>query len=268
MVSEGFWELTGVRVAHGRIPTAGERDTLLVSYDFFQVSLGSDTAKIGTSVVVDGRRATIVGVLPRGFPLQFPWPGWPGFEVRDAAAYRTVVIESADRRRIQLLNVVGKLRADTTIEQARAEIETIRARTAQDYPQYPGNRMRLRIAPLSLELSGEARPALRVLFSAVVLVLLIACANVAGLLFARGAGRQKEIAIRAAVGAGRGRLLSQLLVESLILALIGGAAGLLFAQWGLSIILALVPHAMPRLLESRIDRSAYEWRLAPIAAMS
>ena len=252
-VSPGFWELSGVQLAHGRVPSAGERDTLLVSYSFFEARLGGDPARVGKAVQVDGRPVTIFGVLPRGFPLQLPGPGWPGFEPRAVAAYRTVAIERPSGRNIQLLNVAGKLKAGVTIERARAEIETIRARTAQARPQYPGNRMTLRIVPLSQRLSGDARVALSVLLGAVIFVLLIACANVAGLLFGRASARQKEIAIRAAVGAGRTRLVRQQVIESLMLAVAGGAAGLVLARWGVSAILALVPFAIPRLAESTVD---------------
>jgi putative ABC transport system permease protein len=115
--------------------------------------------------------------------------------------------------------------------------------------------MTLRLVPLSEELTGSARLALTVLLSAVVFVLLIACANVASLLFGRGSARQKEMAIRAAVGAGRARLFGQVLIESLILATVGGVAGLLLARWSLSLILALVPEAIQRLMESSIDGS-------------
>jgi putative ABC transport system permease protein len=253
MVSEGFWELSGVRPVHGRVPSVAERDTLIVSSDFFEARLGGDPAAVGKSVIVDGRPLTIAGVLPRGFPLQLPWPGWPGFKPRDVAAYRSVRIEPAKGNMLQLLNVVGKVKPGVTIEEARAEIDTIRARAAQARPTYRGNQMRLRIVPLSQKLSGEARLALGVLLSAVAFVLLIACANVASLLYGRASARQKEMAIRAAVGAGRGRLLTQLLIESLMLALAGGGAGLLLARWSLSLILALVPYAIPRLIESSID---------------
>jgi predicted permease len=252
-VSEGFWELSGVRLARGRPPATGDRDTLLVSQAFFEARLGSDAAAIGKTVSVNGSPHTIVGVLPRGFPLQFPWPGWPGFEPHDVAAYRTVRIETSRSNMLQMLNVVGKMKAGVTIEQARAELETIRARAAVVNPQYPGNRMTLRVVPLSQKLSGEGRRALGVLLSAVLLVLLIACANVSALLLGRASARRKEMAIRAAVGAGRARLVRQLIVESVILALVAGAAGLLLARAGLSLILTLVPYAIPRLVESSID---------------
>ena len=226
-----------------------------MSYDFFEARLGGDTRSIGKAAIIDARPATIVGVLPRNFTLHLPWPRWPGFEPENVAAYRTRRIDPPKGNQIQLLNVVGKLKPGVTIEQARAELETIRARTAQDQPAFRGNRFTLRLVPLSEELTGSARLALTVLLSAVVFVLLIACANVASLLFGRGSARQKEMAIRAAVGAGRARLFRQVLIESLILATAGGAAGLLLARWSLSLILAVVPEAVPRLMESSIDGS-------------
>jgi predicted permease len=252
-VSEGFWELSGVRLTRGRPPATGERDTLLVSQAFFEARLDGDAAAIGKTVSVNGSPHTIAGVLPRGFPLQFPWPGWPGFEPRDVAAYRTVRIEASRSNTLQMLNVVGRMKAGVTIEQARAELETIRARAAVVNPQYPGNRMTLRVVPLSQKLSGEGRRALSVLLSAVLLVLLIACANVSALLLGRASARRKEMAIRAAVGAGRARLVRQMIVESVILAVVAGVAGLLLARAGLSLILTLVPYAIPRLVESSID---------------
>ena len=260
-VSEGFWALSGVLLAHGRSPATGERDTVLVSYSFFEARLGGDAAAIGKTVTVNGSPHTIVGVLPRGFQLQLPWPGWPGFEPRDVAAYRTVHIEAPRSNRLQMLNVVGKMKPGVIIDEARAELEMIRRRVALANPEYPGNRMTLRVVPLSQKLSGEGGRALGVLLSAVLLVLLIACANVSGLLLSRASARQKEMAIRAAVGAGRARLVRQLIVETLILVLVGGAAGLLLARAGLSVILALVPYAIPRLVESSIDGAVLAFTL-------
>jgi predicted permease len=252
-VSAGFWELAGVRLTHGRFPAPDERDTVLVSHRFFQERLRSDGNSIGKVATIDGRPVTIIGILPPKFLVHLPWPTWPGFEPEDVTAFRTMYVEPPIGTRIRLLNVVGKLRAGVTIEQARAELATIGARVAQANPNYPGNRMTLRLVPLAEHLTGSSRLALSVLLSAVLLVLLMACANVASLLFSRGAARQKEIAIRAAVGAGRGRLVRQLLIESLMLALGGGAAGLVVAYWSLSVIFAVVPNAIPRLMESSID---------------
>jgi putative ABC transport system permease protein len=213
-VSDGFWGFSGARLAHGRFPAPGEIDALVVSHDLFDVRLGGDAQRLGTAAIVDGRPVTIVGVLPREFPLHLPWPSSPGFEPLDVAAYRTVRVDPPTGNSVQLLNVVGKLKPGVTMEQARAELETIRARVAHANPGYPGDRMILRLVPLSERLTGDARLPLSVLLSAVVFVLLIACANIANLLLGRGSTRQKEIAIRAAVGAGRGRLFKQLILES------------------------------------------------------
>lgn len=149
LVSEGFWELSGVHLAHGRAPATGERDTVLASYSFFEARLGGEVAAIGRTVTINSSPHTIVGVLPRGFQLQLPWPGWPGFEPRDVAAYRTVRIEAPRSNRLQMLYVVGKMKPDVTIDQARAGLEMIRTRAARANPEYPGNRMTLRVVPRS-----------------------------------------------------------------------------------------------------------------------
>jgi putative ABC transport system permease protein len=261
-VSEGFWELSGIRVAHGRLPAAGERNTLLVSQAFFEARLGGNPSAIGKPLTVDGQTVSVAGVVPRGFPVHLPWPGWPGFEPRDVAAYKTVRIEAPTGNMLQMLNVVGKLKPGVTIEQARAEIETIRGRRALENPRYPGNEMMLGIVPLSQKLSSGAGRALGVLLAAVAFLLLIACVNVASLLLGRATARQKELAIRAAVGASRARVSRQLLLESLMLALAGGVAGLLLARWSVSIIVALAPYAFPRLGESTIDGNVVAFTLA------
>jgi putative ABC transport system permease protein len=254
-VSDGFWPISGVRLAHGRLPAANEPGTLLVSYEFFENRLAGDVQRIGQTALVDGDPVTIIGVLPRNFPMQLPSTSSPGFEPMEVVAYRTARIEPPSGNQMQLLSVIGKLKAGVSLDTARAELETLRARNAQKNPDFPGNRMRLRLVPLSEQLTGNVRLALSVLLAAVAFVLLIACANVASLLFGRGAARQKEIAIRAAVGADRGRLFRQLLIESALLAAAGGTAGLVLAQWSLALIIGLMPHAMPRLAESTIDGS-------------
>jgi putative ABC transport system permease protein len=261
-VSDGFWELSGARLAHGRFPSSAESSALVVSQRFFEERLGGDTQRLGTAAIVDGRPVTIVGVLPREFPLHLPWPSSPAFEPLDVGAYRSVRVDPPVPNSIQLLNVVGKLKPGVTMDQARAELETIRARVASANPGYPGNRMILRLVPLTERLTGHARLPLSVLMSAVVFVLLIACANIANLLLGRGSARQKEIAIRAAVGAGRGRLFRQLILESLMMAAAGGVAGLLFARWSLQLMLAAVPQAIPRLMESTIDGSVLAFTVA------
>ena len=150
-----------------------------------------------------------------------------------------------------LLFVVARLKPNVTADHARAELETMRAAQAGAHPF--GGRARLRVMPLPDRLVGDARVALWVLLAAVTFVLLIACANVAHLLLARASARQKEMAIRIAVGAGRARVFRQTLVESLGLALLGCAGGVLLARWAIAVIVRLSAEAVPRLAESTID---------------
>jgi putative ABC transport system permease protein len=252
MVSEDFWTISGARLAHGRLPTRGEDRALVVSHEFFANELGSDPGRVGSAITYDGKPASIVGVLAPDFRFHFPPSPWAP-ELRPTELYRLGQIQENMGEQIQLINVVGRLKSGVTIEAARAELEVLRARAAQGQPPRPDRAARLQITPLDEALVGSARRALLVLMLAVTFVLLIVCANVATLLLGRAAGRRTEIAIRAAVGATRARLARQLLVESVMLAALGGAAGLVLARWGLGAAIAIVPHAVPRIGEAAID---------------
>jgi predicted permease len=258
-VSDDFWGLSGARAALGRLPQPGERHALLISHEFFERWFHSDPRMVGSAVTIDGKQQVIItGVLPKGFPFQLPPSFWPGFDNSKAVdGYSPMIISPQDRVRSAayagMVTVVAKLKPGVTADRAQAEIEAIRGRVRQASPKWFTNDAKLRIMPLRDLLVGEARKALWVLLGAVVFVLLIACANIASLLLARASARQKEIAIRASLGAGRGRVLRQFLVESTLLALMGGLGGLLLARWGLALVLRLIPGAVPRLAEATVD---------------
>jgi predicted permease len=257
-VSEGFWEISGARPVLGRLPQIDERNTLLLSHKFFERWLHSDPTIVGRTVTVEGQPAMIVGVLPKSFLFQLSVPSVPGFDAsKDIDAYRPKILSPQDRdhSRPSAANtsVVAKLKPGVSIDRARTELEVIRDRVRQANPKWFTNQAKLHVIPLREKLVGDARQTLWVLMGAVAFVLLIACANIANLLLARSSTRQREIAIRASLGAGRTRVLRQFLVECALFALLGGAAGLLFARWGLAMVLQLIPQAVPRLTETTID---------------
>jgi len=244
----------GVPLALGRSFEPGEEakgkdNVAILSHDFWERKFSADPGILGQTLNLDERSYTIVGVLPPGFrsPLEFAsdqrielWVP-PGFSVPCCG---------------HDLNVVARLREGQTLEQAQADTSVIMAAVRNDYPQgWPkdGAKEAL-LKPLQQEIVGDMGRALWVLLAAVFLVLLIGCANVANLLLARSEGRQKEIAIRAALGAGRARILRQLTAESLLLAGMGGGLGLLLAWWGSAGLLPLLgAESIPRLGEIAPD---------------
>ncbi len=262
LVSEGFFNLLGVNAHLGRTFLPEEyRDGInfddnrqiksfpvLLSYQLWQQRFGGDRALIGQVLSLDGVPATVVGVLPPEFQLRL-------FE-QEKQVYAPQAPDEGWRqqRRATYLKVLGRLQTGVSVEQARAEMETIAAQLATEYPQTNGG---IGVTTVSLpeNLTGHVRPALLMLLGAVGFVVLIDCANVANLLLTRGAEREREFAIRAAVGAGRWRLLRQLLSESLLLALVSCAAGLVLAYWGVHLIIGLSPGDIPRLEFAGPDRA-------------
>ena len=234
--SPGFLDALGVQPAHGRDFRAdeevvGHHRIVLLTDALWRRQFGADPLVVGRSVTLDGAPYDVVGILPRSFW----WPTRP-----DIVA--PLALDDHDRalRAAHFLSVVGRLRPGASETQAREELSVIGARLSQAYPAENRNHSPS-IRSLREALVGDVRTPLLVLLGAVGFVLLIACANVATLLLARASGRQKELSVRRAVGATRGRLVQQMLIESVTVSAIGGAAGVLVAMWALTALHALLP---------------------------
>jgi putative ABC transport system permease protein len=259
-----FWRIAGARAAAGRLFSEGERNVVVLTWRMFQQRFGGDVRAVGRAVRVDGQSATIIGILPEEFRFLPPSGAISGMS-GEAEAFTPNIIGPELRSRgggILILFVVAKLKPGVPVAQARAEMQVIQDRIARQNPGWSGfyNGSELRVVPLLEKLGGESRRTLLILLAAVGFVLLIACANLGNLLLARATARQREIAIRAAIGAGRGRLMRQFLAEGLTLALAGCAAGVALARGADALLVRLSPAAVPRLGEVGID-----WRVLAFA---
>jgi len=250
LVDAGFLETLGIPPMLGRIlspedDVKGGPQLVVVSYSFWQDFLSSDPHAIGKTIALGGNDYNVIGVMPAAFALPREhadvfvslWVGYP---------------EAAPFRGVHFMHTYWRLNPGVSLSQARAEMSTIDRRLAEQYPDTERGRQKI-FLPLHELVAGNVRPALLVLFGAVVFVLLIACANFAGLLVARAAARRQELVIRAALGAGKARLIRQALTESLLLSIIGGLVGLLLANWGTRLLLSLKPAALERFNGLQMD---------------
>ncbi len=253
-VSSDFFTILGVKPLLGRTFAPGEDEisgapVALVNEGFWKRKLGSAPDVIGKSIRLDGRSYSIVGVIPASFHLLIP-----GFQ--DQPLYVPIGQWSnnllTNRGAGLGIHGIGRLKPGVTVEQARADMDRVTRNLAAAYPDTDKG-ITAKVSPLKMQMVGYVRPFLLVLFAAVGFVLLIACVNVANLLLARATARTREFAIRVAMGAGQGRLVRQLLTESILLALAGGSLGLLVAHWGTRAALGVLPMALPRAEEIGVD---------------
>src|SRR5215510_1171778 len=224
----------------------GAAPVVILSHAFWQRRFGGDPAIIGQSLTLDGRSRQVIGVMPPGFKF---------IRKADVLLPRALNAqqELANQGISYLGNIIGRLKPGVTPEQARSELETILRRIEETSPRRTIFAERATVTPLDERLFGNLRLGLLAQFGAVAFILLIACANVANLMMARAQARRKEMAVRAAIGAGRGRLVRQMLTESLLLSVCGGLAGLLLALLGVKSLVPLIPDTLLHLKESGVD---------------
>jgi putative ABC transport system permease protein len=248
LVSEGTFDILGVKALYGRtfLPEEfrdGNDRVIVIGESLWRQRFGGDPQIVGQSFLFNGKPHTIIGIMPTAFQFPSGRVMWAPLTLPDS--YKR-------DRNSTYMKVIGRLKPNVTREQAQQEITALHAQLTELYPRDNQERGVL-VVPLAEQLTATARPGLLLLLGAAGFVLLIACANVANLLLARGAERQKEFAIRAALGAVRARLVRQLVAESMTLALLGGTGGILVAWWGVDLVLSFTPGNLPRHTEIGFD---------------
>ena len=252
-VSRNYFRLFGAKPILGRTFAAeedqpGGAHVVVMSYGLWQRRFGGVPSILGKTISLGGAPYTLIGILSPKFQSYPPVDVWMALQA-----------DASSTNQAHYLTVSGRLPSGKTLAEANAQMAVIGKQYAQAHPEQLGEDDKIQVVPMQQQMTGDVRPALLILLSAVGLVLLIACANVANLLLARAAGQQKGVAIRVALGAGRGRIVRQFLTESLLLSLAGGVLGLALGSWGVRALLALTPGDLPRVEEMGVIPGLNPW---------
>jgi predicted permease len=263
MVSASFFSTLGIKPVRGRDFEAqedhiGAARVAMIGGGLWKRRFGSSPDIIGKMITLSGQGYTVIGVVPADFRL------WGSADVFTLLGQWDDVLAHS-REAHPGLRAVGRLKPGVGMKQAQSDMNSVAAQLAQTYPKSNAHHS-VNVRPLAQDIVGDVRPALLVLLGAVGFVLLIACANVANLLLARSATRRREMAIRAALGASQGRMVRQVLTEGVLMALAGGALGLLLAHWGTKAVLAAIPGGLPRMEDIGVDGWVLVFTLAASAA--
>ena len=256
-VTGNYFQALGVPAALGRtfLPEnekSGNDQVAVLSHSLWQKRFGGDPGIVNKTITLDGKPFQVLGVMPASFSLPQTTEIWTPLNFDSSPGMK--------QRKAHFLRPIGKLKAGVTLAQAQADLDVVARRLEQQYAD-TNTGWNLRLVSLREQVVGNTRPTLFILFGAVGFVLLIACANVANLLLVRAAGRQKEIALRTALGAGRFRIIRQMITESVLLALAGGAAGALLAMWGVELLVAMSAGSIPATANVRIDATVLGFTL-------
>jgi putative ABC transport system permease protein len=255
-VTGNFFRALGATPEFGRTfqlenEKPGSDQVAVLSYGFWQKHFGGDPGIVNKTITLDGRTCQVLGVMPQDF-------SFPSAELWVPINFD--ISPGMKQRKAHFLRPIGKLKSGVTLAQAQADTDAIARRLEEQYPD-TNTGWNLRLVSLREQLVGNTRPTLFILFGAVGFVLLIACANVANLLLVRAAGRQKEIALRTALGAGRLRIMRQMITESVLLALVGGALGTLLAIWGVDLLVTMSAGSIPPTAHVKIDATVLGFTL-------